>query len=171
METMGKGDVNLERLYVDVGPAIWNYLRRKLVGRGAAEELLQETFLAAAANPAKLSAAWSERAWLIGIARNLLREHHRRERRQPRPLLDEQSPVVEQAREDEQLQALRAAVARLPDYQREVLELRLAQELSYEEIAEALEIPIGTVRSRIHNAVASLRRWAEDVESKTGVER
>ena len=45
----------------------------------------------------------------------------------------------------------------MPREMRETLELRLADELSYEEIAAVLEIPVGTVRSRLHNAVKKLR--------------
>ena len=49
------------------------------------------------------------------------------------------------------------AVARLPEPFREVLELRLREELSYGQIAQVLEIPVGTVRSRLHHAVQRLR--------------
>jgi RNA polymerase sigma-70 factor, ECF subfamily len=164
METMNGPDMNLERLYLDIGPMVWGYLRRRIADPNIAEELFQETFLVAAADLARLNAASSKRAWLIGIARNLLREHLRHERRRLQPLAFDLSPVKEQPREDHQLDAMREAVGKLPQGQREVLELRLGQELSYVEIAEALQIPIGTVRSRMHNAVGSLRRWAEDAE-------
>ncbi|HVP11497.1 MAG TPA: sigma-70 family RNA polymerase sigma factor [Phycisphaerae bacterium] len=158
--------MNLERLYQEAGPSVWSYLRRRIADSHAAEELLQETFLAAAADPAKLAAAVSERAWLIGIARNLVREHTRHERRRLRPLDVGEAPTVEPQHEDRRLEAMREAIARLPDGQREVLDLRLGQELSYGEIAEALQIPIGTVRSRMHNAVNALRRWAQMMEGQ-----
>jgi RNA polymerase sigma-70 factor (ECF subfamily) len=66
---------------------------------------------------------------------------------------------------------MREAIVKLPDAQREVLELRLAHGLSYVEIAETLRIPVGTVRSRMHNAVAALRRWAQDAEHAAVQER
>jgi RNA polymerase sigma-70 factor (ECF subfamily) len=64
--------------------------------------------------------------------------------------------------EDPRLDGMRAAIARLPETHREVLEMRLADELSYAQIAEAMDLPIGTVRSRIHHAVLRLRTWASE---------
>lgn len=60
------------------------------------------------------------------------------------------------------MEALRRAIERLPEAQREVLALRLGDELSYAEIAAILAVPIGTVRSRIHHAVRRLRTLAVD---------
>ena len=57
------------------------------------------------------------------------------------------------------------AIAALPTAQREVLELKLQHELTYEEIASVLEIPIGTVRSRIHHAVLRLRETLNPSQS------
>lgn len=52
---------------------------------------------------------------------------------------------------------MREAIAQLAPELRETLELRLTDELSYEEIASVLGVPVGTVRSRLHNAVRRLR--------------
>ncbi|NUQ48120.1 MAG: sigma-70 family RNA polymerase sigma factor, partial [Phycisphaerae bacterium] len=61
----------------------------------------------------------------------------------------------------ERVERMRLAIARLPDAQRESLELRLRDELSYEEIAEVTGAPVGTVRSRLHHAVRGLREMLE----------
>ncbi|MBK8270299.1 MAG: sigma-70 family RNA polymerase sigma factor [Planctomycetes bacterium] len=73
-----------------------------------------------------------------------------------RPTGNRDSEYSESA-EDERLDPMREAIARLPEGHREVLELRLVEVLSYAEIAESLALPIGTVRSRIHHAVMRLR--------------
>jgi RNA polymerase sigma-70 factor (ECF subfamily) len=57
---------------------------------------------------------------------------------------------------------MRRAIGRLPPHQRETLQLRLVDDLSYDEIAAVLEIPVGTVRSRLHNAVRTLGELVKD---------
>jgi RNA polymerase sigma-70 factor (ECF subfamily) len=59
--------------------------------------------------------------------------------------------------DDERISAARETISGLEPVQREILDLRFAQSLSYAEIAAALSIPIGTVRSRLHHAVAEVR--------------
>lgn len=143
-----------ELLYREHGPAICAYLRRWLGDRDTALDLLQETFLQAMRHPERLEEAASPRAWLFGIARNLCRNDIRRRR----PTADLPDQLAEQsAPADPRLQQMRGAIAALPARQREALQLRLREELSYEEIASVLQIPVGTVRSRLHNAVRRLR--------------
>jgi RNA polymerase sigma-70 factor (ECF subfamily) len=149
---------DLESLYRLLGPALLAYLRRRVGRRGDAEGLLQETFVIAARQFESLNAADSPKAWLFGVARNLAREQVRRGPRRAMLAISEEPVAPIEMEDDERLDAMRVAIDRLPDVQREVLELRLAQDLSYAEIAQALEIPIGTVRSRLHNAVAALRQ-------------
>ena len=66
---------------------------------------------------------------------------------------------------DERVAAARETISSLPPLQREILDLRFSQGLSYAEIAEALGIPIGTVRSRLHHAVAEVRARLESDET------
>jgi RNA polymerase sigma-70 factor (ECF subfamily) len=150
----------LERLYAEAGPDVWRYLRRRTADRDSAEELMQETFLAAAGNLQALRAAVSKRAWLVGIARNLTREHWRARRRSRQVEFPEREAVAKSTPPDQGVEAVRQAIGTLPDGQGEVLELRLIEDLSYAKIAEALDIPIGTVRSRIHHAIRVLRESA-----------
>lgn len=148
---------NLELLYRDVGPDVLRFLRRSLASAADADELLQETFLVVARDYAALESARSQRAWLIGIARNLVSAHRRRSAiRRTLSLITE--PVATPPKnEGDELEPIRSAIAGLPAAQQEVLQLRLADDLSYAEIAEALGIPIGTVRSRLHTAIATIR--------------
>lgn len=69
-----------ESLYRAYGPAIHEYLRRRLDDADVALDLLQETFLQAMRRPERLAGAVSPRAWLFGIARNLWRNSLRRRR-------------------------------------------------------------------------------------------
>jgi RNA polymerase sigma-70 factor (ECF subfamily) len=145
--------------------SIHRYLRRR-VGKDLADELTAETFARALAGRANFQHGISgPRAWLFGIAANLLRRHYRDEermlraytRRGPDPISDE-PPVLE--RVDAQLRApyIASALRRLPRHERDVLLLHAWADLDYAEVAEALAIPIGTVRSRLHRARIRIRK-------------
>jgi len=147
----------LQDAYETHGRKVMAYLRARLANAHDCEELLQQTFVTIATDPSGYFAADSHGAWLIGIARNHLRDHIRRRRMHTMAGDDLDVPVVA-VNADDRLEEVRVAIAGLPAAQREVLGLRLRDELSYAEIAEALRIPVGTVRSRIHHAVEALRR-------------
>ena len=147
--------LEIHELYQKHGGEVLGYLARRCPD-GVADDLLQETFLQVARQPARLAAVTTPRAWLFGIARHLLARHFR-ERSEADVLTSQLSQDIVATDADPRLSAMREAIGQLPAELRETLELRLEQELSYEEIAVALEIPVGTVRSRIHNAIKRLR--------------
>jgi len=133
------------------------------VGPSTAEDVVAETFLLAYERRHRYdAAAGSESAWLFGIATNLLRRHHRREVRAWRalartgvdPLVDDGPAERAVARADASAMTrqVAAALASLPRRQRDVLLLFAVAELEYAEIAAALGIPVGTVRSTLHRA-------------------
>lgn len=136
--------------------AIHGYARRR-VGPSLADEIAAETFIRAFDRRRRYDTARDNaRAWLLGITANLLRRHWRSERRR----LD--AYARSGGREDAELSGplaaeLAAAVKALPQREREPLLLLAWADLSYDEIAHALDIPIGTVRSRIARARAKLR--------------
>jgi RNA polymerase sigma-70 factor (ECF subfamily) len=138
-----------------------------------ADDLAQETLLQAAQGWSKFRAASSAATWLYSI---LLNQHRRRQRsarrlwrrwlvwfeRNPR---DESAGRPEPALVDEEWRnGLWGAVALLPDAQREAIVLRYAEGLAYEEIAQVLGCPIGTVKSRLHHALASLHHQLAEPE-------
>ncbi|HOA73577.1 MAG TPA: sigma-70 family RNA polymerase sigma factor [Phycisphaerae bacterium] len=145
----------VEGLYQAYGPALLVYLRRLAGRRELAEDLLQETFVQALRGVDRLDEVVSPRAWLFTIARNVGISALRR--RRPVAALAEDVPAAEVAGADPRLERMAQAIDKLPDKLRETLELRLRHELSYEEIAAVLSIPVGTVRSRLHHAVRQLR--------------
>lgn len=150
---MAESRVKVEGWYREYGGALLRYLSRRF-GRGGAEDLLQETFVQALRRPQRVGETISPRAWLFGIARNVGVTAFRRRKL----TVDLPGSVASRAVEaDERVDEMRQAIAGLPAEMRETLELRLADDLSYEEIAGVLEIPVGTVRSRLHNTVKKLR--------------
>ena len=143
----------VEGLYNAHGQALLGYLRRSFGNAEAAEDLLHETFVQALRRLDRLTGAASPRAWLFGIAHRVGLAALRRRRCQPLP---EDLAAVQAQEADERIERMRRAIGRLPPHQREALQLRLVEELSYDEIAAVLDIPVGTVRSRLHNAVRTL---------------
>jgi len=143
------------------------YAQRR-VGPTAGEEIAARTFLLAferrsGFRPSAM-ANGSARAWLLGIATNMIRHHVRDERTHLRILSAQPRERSAVEPDDEgRLEAigLRPALARelasLPRGERDALLLLVLGELSYDEIAEALRVPTGTVRSRIHRARGRLR--------------
>ncbi len=148
-------------------PHIQRYLARR-VGPQAAEDLLAETFLVAFGKRAAYDQSFRDaRGWLYGIATNLIGRHRREEVRQLR-LSQAAGPDQDQTDQPERsvvnltAQSLRsvlvAALAGLAEPDRDVLLLIAWEQLSYEEVARALGIPVGTVRSRLHRARTKIRQ-------------
>ncbi|MBE1532549.1 RNA polymerase sigma factor [Actinomadura algeriensis] len=148
-------------------PDLKRYVTRRL-GADTAEDVVAETFLAAFRqrhryDPARPSA----RPWLFGIATNLIGRHVRTEVRQLRILRRTGAdPVAEPFtdRSDDRISAradghrIAAALAAMPRGHRDALLLFAWGELSYVQIAEALDVRVGTVRSRISRARRRLRK-------------
>jgi RNA polymerase sigma-70 factor (ECF subfamily) len=141
------------------------YLARR-VGASLADDLAADTFVVAFRSRARYDpAAPDARPWLFGIAANLLRRHWRTERRRLRAYARTGiDPLWEEADDaDRRIDALAAgralagALASLSAAEREVLLLFAWADLSYDEIASALGIPVGTVRSRLSRGRARVR--------------
>jgi RNA polymerase sigma-70 factor (ECF subfamily) len=148
--------LQIESLYQCHAPALLRYLQRNFGSCAAAEDLLQETFVRLLARDNATEAAVSPRAFLFGIARNVgLTAARKAKRARTQQIADVAATVADE--NDSTLRQMHAAIVKLPEQIRETLELRLREELSYEEIAAVLEIPVGTVRSRLHTALRLLR--------------
>ena len=151
----------------EFGP-LYRYLRRR-VGADAAEDLASATFATAYANWERFDQARPVRPWLYGIAANLVRHHWRAERRMLRayertgvdPLLGSDDESISRVDASARLRQLAAALAALGPQEREILLLHAWAELSDSEIAAALALPVGTVKSRLHRTREQLRNRAE----------
>ena len=147
----------LEKLYAAQFPALLSYFQACRLDRSTAEDLAQDTFREALRNTERVLATDSPKAYLFGIARNVRRGYLRKSVSTSR-LDDPPEFVADSPEKDPRLEVVRHEIANLSLPLREVLELRLHHDLQYSEIAEALDIPVGTVRSRIHNAIRQLRQ-------------
>lgn len=146
--------------------AIHAYIARR-IGRDEAADVVADVFRVAIENLRSFDPSKGQiRPWLFGIAANRLRSHRRAEQRRLRALarLDDDRVMSDGftraedrmlARRDAEL--LLDALIELDDSDRELITLIAWEGLTYEEVAQALDIPIGTVRSRLHRARQSLR--------------
>jgi RNA polymerase sigma factor (sigma-70 family) len=149
------------RLFDDHADAIYAYAVRR-VGEHDAADVLSETFVIALQGFARFDPALgTPRGWLFGIANNVLRHHWRTEARRLRrldaqrlPLLVGDPLLAVDARMDAQQAAapvVDALLAADPD-ERDLILMWAWEQLSYADIATAMNLPIGTVRSRLHRA-------------------
>ncbi len=154
-------------LFRKYAPEIQRYVTRR-IGAAGAEDVVAETFLAAFGQRESYDLARPDaRPWLYGIATNLTGRHRRTEIRMYRalartgrdpvtePFTDRVDAVVSAAHAGTRLAA---ALAKLPAAYRDALLLVTWGDLSYEQAAVALGVPVGTVRSRVHRARSKLRR-------------
>jgi RNA polymerase sigma-70 factor (ECF subfamily) len=164
---LGNADV-LGALHRRYAGAVFSHAARML-DRHSAEEITQEVFVSVWRNAATFDPArGTVRAWLWQIARNRISNELRRRDRKPLAnASDNGSSTVDfdadnLAPEDEawreyRREAVRDAVDALPDSQGQALRLAFLNELTHEQVASALHIPLGTVKSRIRAGVRTLR--------------
>lgn len=143
---------------------------------GVAEDVVSQTFLQAWRSRGRLQEEPdpdrdSLRPWLLGIATNVLRNTARSARRQraalarlppPTAVPDIAQGVADRFGRDAEVAAVRAALGRLRQPEREVIALCVWSGLDYAAAARALGVPVGTVRSRLSRARARLRKLAEE---------
>lgn len=142
------------------------YLARR-IGPETADDLVAETFVAAMTGYAGYNPMQPIRPWLYGIATNKLRRHLRQERRRYQatarlaardlPGDNHDAEVADRVDADARVQALAAALTKLSGPDLDVLLLTSWAGLDYAEVADALDIPVGAVRSRLHRVRKSLR--------------
>jgi RNA polymerase sigma-70 factor (ECF subfamily) len=150
--------------------SLHRYLARR-VGGSTADDLAAETFAVAFRSWDRLDPARPVRPWLYGIAANLVRHHWRKERRMLRayartgidPVLAQEDEAVERADADARHRELAAALAGLRRDEHEILLLHAWAELTDSEIADALDLPVGTVKSRLSRTREKLRNQLPEV--------
>ena len=134
------------------------YLIRHSGNRDDADDLLQETWVRVARSASSFDTARRFRSWLYRIATNLARDLFRRRMTRERALRDLAArPLAAPGADSADRGELRERIADLPENLRAVLLLRYYEGMSEAEMAEVLDVPRGTVKSRLHAALGRLR--------------
>lgn len=155
---------------------LFNFLARFVGDRVAAEDVFQETFLQVHLSAGSFDSERRFKPWLFTIAANKGRDYLRRRARRPAAAID--APLTgdpdsqsfadlmqadlpgpgEQITQRELQERVQRTVQEMPDHLREILLLAYFQQLSYNEIANILQVPLGTVKSRLHTAVGTFAK-------------
>lgn len=174
VEKARKGDQEaFEQLVLDNQNRVYSLALRLLGDREEAADLAQEAFVKAWQGLSSFQGESSFATWVYRLTTNVcidyLRKKKRREAVEPAVSLDDEDSgwaepadwegdPQKQLEQSERGNALARALERLPEWQRRALMLRELSGLSYQEIGQALELDIGTVKSRISRARLSLRK-------------
>jgi RNA polymerase sigma-70 factor (ECF subfamily) len=153
----------VDELFGRVWPLVWHWAYGVTGDRMLADHVAQDAILRAFRSLGRFDPARPFRPWLKRITVNLAIDELRREKRQERARawMTELRPVTPFDEEPETLAALVDAVRVLPERQRLVVVLHYWLDTRVEEIASILELPVGTVVSRLSRARAALREQLE----------
>jgi RNA polymerase sigma-70 factor (ECF subfamily) len=151
-----------DRLVAEHGPALYRMAYRMLGDQHEAEDIVQDTYRSAWKSRTLFQPGRGERAWLASILRRRVVDRWRR--RKPTTFLaDDAYAELGRAGEDplrdQYTDDVQKALARLPDELRETLLLVVVAELTHQEAAHVLAVPLGTVLSRVSRARKRLREY------------
>ncbi len=155
-------DLALGELYRRYSVSVYNYLLRLVREAPQAEDLLQDVFIAIWRGAGRYRRGARVKTWIFRIAHHQavswLRQHREMDslfdvHLQQKPAAYDLENIVQEQLESQHIQQ---ALDQLSPKHRAVLELAFVQELSYAEIAEVISCPVGTVKSRIYNALQTL---------------
>ena len=164
IERAGAGDAKAWRVIVErFSPRVFAFLRTYTRDPELAEEIVQSVFCTVARKLVDYEEQGRFEAWLFRIALNRLRDEMRRRKKHARPmeaevLADLAPPAgAEERAGREELEALREGLEQLPEQDRLVIELRHHGGMAFQQMAELLKEPLGTLLARHHRALRKLR--------------
>ena len=170
-------DPLFKQLVQEHSKRLYRFIRKNIGNSSDAEDLMQQTFLEAARSYATYRGESALSTWLYGIAMNLTRNYLSRSPHRKYDFADEESlemlvsgdsDPAETLGNREIMAALQRELSELPDEMRGVLLMVALDEVSYEEAAVMLSIPVGTVRSRVSRARARLKQRLGDAGIELG---
>jgi len=154
---------DIERLYDKHAPALFAFLLNLLRNEADTFDVMQELFIKLGRRPALLEGVREERGFVLRLAHNaaidLIRRNDARERNYDQLAREQTSLFAKSPDPDEQIfrEKLAEALGELPPDQRAVVHLKLWEKLTFEAIAETLEIPLNTAASRYRYGLDKLR--------------
>lgn len=173
LDALRRGDTGpFEAFVSEWSGRLIGFFRRLGAGRSEAEDLAQDVFLKVYRSTSTYQARSAFGSYVLRVARNAWIDRRRRQAARPGGSAMDVSRDGEETREyvdpraedptaraevGEESERLRAALRRLPAAHAEVFELAVLQERPYAEISELLDIPVGTVKSRVFHALRKLR--------------
>jgi RNA polymerase sigma-70 factor, ECF subfamily len=162
------GDQRAATLLVERHAASLARFASSMGARGDVEEVVQDTFVRAFASIDSFRGDSSLRTWLFTIARRLLLDRRRADRRRGEQVEVHENDVateydsLDAVVADETQQRLKTAMGRLSPTQREVFTLRVGEGMSYKEIADAVGTTEGAARVHYHNAMRTIKEFLDD---------
>ena len=179
VERCRKGDDEAWRQMVDyLGQRVYSVAYHFTLKREDAEELSQEIFLKIFENLHRYDGGYPLVAWVVSLARNLCIDRYRRRKRERSfrfvsdeavaPLLRSDDDPAAEAIRKERAKLLFWALAEIPEDLAEILVLRDLEGLAYDEIGKALDLPDGTVKSRLFRARAEVAHKVRERHESRG---
>jgi len=162
-------DATFEELSLPLFDQLYNFAQWLTQDRHEAEDLVQETYAKALRGFSSFQLGTNFRAWMFRILRNAFLSSKSGlkitvpldEENEPMPAADPSTPESLLLAQSDR-ETVQAALTELPVYWREILLLCEVEEMSYQEIAQTLGIPLGTVMSRLFRARQALRRLLQE---------
>jgi RNA polymerase sigma factor (sigma-70 family) len=159
LERFVQGDPRaFEAIYRHLEADVFRWIARIVRDQDAAEDVLVEAFWRAYRGRARFDPTRSFAAWMRRIATNASLDHLAARRRHASSSAIDADPPARQDPDRALLDSIEMAFRRLSPKLRVVATLALVEERPYGEIADALNVPLGTVKSRVHRAVKALRK-------------
>jgi len=173
-------DEAFEAFYREQQPGLLRFVASRIRDRDRAQDVVQEVYAKAYRNRSRFDQSRSFATWIYAIARNACVDHLRRRGRDPLaasgPWAPAPPPDLESvqappsgdprqlAEREEILARVRDELARMPDHRRAAVEMKILDGLTYREISEALDAPLGTVAYWVRETIATIASRLKGLE-------